>query len=57
MLHNNNVAGKREYVSPTLAKFEFSTQDVIATSTGDLAFVKRDTQWTLGITIAGEGDE
>ena len=56
MLHNNNVAGKREYVSPTLAKFEFSTQDVIATSAGDYAFVKRTEQWTLGITIAG-GEE
>lgn len=56
MVYNNNVAGKREYVSPTLAKFEFSTQDVIATSAGDLAFVKRETQWTLGFTIAGEGE-
>ena len=52
----NNVAGKREYVSPKLAKFEFSTQDVIATSAGDYAFAKRTEQWTLGITISGVGE-
>ena len=55
MVYNNNVAGKREYVSPELAKFEFSTQDVIATSAGDYAIASRDTAWTLGFTIAGGG--
>ncbi|MBO5240507.1 MAG: hypothetical protein J6B56_03690 [Clostridia bacterium] len=49
MLHNK-ATEKKNYVSPALAKFEFSTQDVVATSANDFMFAT-DKAWTTGVTI------